>query len=802
MKMEKRIISIAVLTVLGMAIRSEAVTRYVDINSALPVQPFTSWGTAADNIRDAINLSSDGDEIFVADGSYINSAVGLDVTKDIMIRSVGGPLVTIIDGNGGRCLDLGNNACVISGFTIKNGHSSSGGGPSYDKGGGIYCSGIIPFVTNCIITANATGGNSDARGGGVYGGTVVDCIISNNITVGSGGGMSDGVSIDCVISDNSAGYGGGRSYGASYGCTFSNNVANFTTSSGGTVYELGEGGGIYGGVASNCTFIGNTSNSRGGGIAKGEAYNSTFSKNTTRFGGGGMSESKGVNCTFSANTAGSYGGGAHQSELELCIISGNISSDRGGGISESTASFSTIIDNVATNHGGGAHGGVYTNCVFTDNTAISGAGGGLFFCNAYNCEISGNKANGNGGGVYNSSAIWNCTINGNTSAAGDGGGIFYGTIYNSIVWNNTAGATGDDMLYGTSYNTCSPDLIHGVDGNTTNEPSFIGAGTGDYHLENNSPCIDTGTNAYAVGSVDLDGNPRIANGTIDMGAYEYVSVPGEIAVSGPSGNLTDGGGEAFGNQAAGVSKVLTFTVSNEDAGDLMGLIISLDGEGATAFETGSFDTTSLGDSESTTFRVTYTPLSVGSHTAAVHIASNDPDENPFDITLTGTGLANTDTDPGSDAWEAANGFDPNTSGDVMTLDSDGDGSSDIMEIYQGTERYPVASSPLVDGFAVMALGEPEDGNGLFGVSASNGVLKVRYRRSTTQTAVDAQGVWLPNLMENNWLYSGESYSGAVVTVTENVISNGPAFEIIEAASEVTSGDTGALFFTLELSPNE
>ncbi len=72
--------------------------------------------------------------------------------------------------------------------------------------------------------------------------------------------------------------------------------------------------------------------------------------------------------------------------------------------------------------------------------------------------------------------------------------------------------------------------LYSENGNIGTDPQFIDPENGDYRLQSNSPCIDSGTTVELFD--DLDGNPRPKDvpgvgvdgeGAFDMGAYEYQS---------------------------------------------------------------------------------------------------------------------------------------------------------------------------------------------------------------------------------------------------------------------------------------
>ena len=138
----------------------------------------------------------------------------------------------------------------------------------------------------------------------------------------------------------------------------------------------------------------------------------------------------------------------------------------------------------------------------------------------------------------------------------------------------------------------------------------------------------------------------------------------EMAVEQPPGtNIPDGGSQSFA-APAGRNSSITFTIRNTGTDDLTGLTTSLDGTDAADFTVTAGPSAPVsGPNGTTTFTLRFAPATAGAKTAALHIASNDADENPFDIALTGQALSttvDTDNDGLNDAAEyqmAGLGFD-------------------------------------------------------------------------------------------------------------------------------------------------
>jgi hypothetical protein len=216
----------------------QLVIHAVDVNSSNPAAPYSTWGTAATNIQDAVNAASLGDVVLVADGVYsaggkviagdLTNRVALD--RPVTVVSVNGYANAVIQGqwdpasaNGPgavRCAWVGDGA-VLNGFTLRKGATRGTGITTVQSGGGACCASTKGTVSNCVLTNNSA----------VY-----------------GGGISYGTLNNSLVVSNAASYGGGA---------YRANLNNCTVVYNHIVQSVSRGAGTYDGITRNCIVLGN-----------------------------------------------------------------------------------------------------------------------------------------------------------------------------------------------------------------------------------------------------------------------------------------------------------------------------------------------------------------------------------------------------------------------------------------------------------------------------------------------------------------------------------------------------------------
>jgi hypothetical protein len=171
------------------------------------------------------------------------------------------------------------------------------------------------------------------------------------------------------------------------------------------------------------------------------------------------------------------------------------------------------------------------------------------------------------------------------------------------------------------------------------------------------------------GSTIAIGSPLNDTVAYDKGyAYVFNAFPELVVEVQPSNtNLGDGGSRSFGTSVTGSTTSMTFTVKNIGYNDLTLTgtpKVAVSGTHGSMFVITAQPTSPItAPTGTTTFTVQFLPISGGVKTAALSIPSNDADESPYDINLTGTALAftdDTDADGLNDASEfqmAALGYD-------------------------------------------------------------------------------------------------------------------------------------------------
>ncbi len=221
----------------------------------------------------------------------------------------------------------------------------------------------------------------------------------------------------------------------------------------------------------------------------------------------------------------------------------------------------------------------FINCVFIDNEAglVPFEGSGRIFLGGglandrgaptlTNCLFFGNKALQDGGAIYHLGAaggqqppfpemtLFNCTIADNT-AGGLGGGVrnLESATFNAdncIFYDNIDkdGQIETSQIFGGTDVNVNYSDIEGLDqitgtGNIDDDPDFVNAASGDYRLQDTSPCINAGDpddSIIPVDEFDLDNNADNTEPTpeldllmrvqalVDMGAYENDACPWDL----------------------------------------------------------------------------------------------------------------------------------------------------------------------------------------------------------------------------------------------------------------------------------
>jgi hypothetical protein len=365
---------------------------------------------------------------------------------------------------------------VLDGFAIVDAQASG-------DGGGLYVRRASVDVRHCVFDAN-----SADRGGAVYVGaggraSLTNCTFANNEGRSSGGALFVGHGAEVSVTSS----------------VFAENVA----SSGGAI-EIDNGAVEVG----DCVFSANEAGFRGGALAVGPGSQvaiagSAFdlNKNFSVRGGAISSDSAVVSIDvsgFSENQASA--GGA------LYVIGGTVAVAR-----------TWFSDNQATSVGGavcaeGSAAVSFTNSVFARNSCTDSTG-----------EARGGAAYAGG----ESLTLMNCTLWANQSQGSGqaGGGAIYlasGALQgtNTIVWGNQPNGVQDTdgpVSTWASFSSLQDGAGPAEHQNKEDDPAFLGGSPFDLRLENDSECVNAGTEEGAP-QIDIAGQPRI--GRPDIGAFE------------------------------------------------------------------------------------------------------------------------------------------------------------------------------------------------------------------------------------------------------------------------------------------
>ena len=456
--------------------RAAAETRYVS-PSGLHVAPFTNWAEASTNIQSAIDACAAGDVVVVTNGTYAPAAT-VRVTNGVTLASLNGRDTVVLDGS---ALSPTQDAVFLQ-FGTLDGIAVSNAPRHGVKSeyGAIYNSLITHSRSNGIdsyttprIASNSTlvVTNTVVRKSGAIG--IFTCAVDTRI---------DG----CTIAE-SASTGVSLQQNDTTGVVQVPRVSNFI-------------------IRASAV----SSNRNSGIMLAFLNFDGSLPDVPVRIEDCRIEDNVGVNGGGVADAGGSSTDRSSGVRMTRCLIRHNQANGNGGGVFFSKNRSPQIGYSIVEN-----------------NYAIED-GGGVFMWSgeAFSCLIRENVAADIGGGTVWGTVRNNTILNNSSRLAG---GCYQSDVGNSIVYYNTASISPNISGGSISYSCVTP-LVSGK-GNIMEPPRL--SGYRNWRLVPSSPCIDVGGFEFAGGDYDLEDDPRIWGGGVDMGCDEFYppGLGGPLAVA-------------------------------------------------------------------------------------------------------------------------------------------------------------------------------------------------------------------------------------------------------------------------------
>lgn len=262
-----------------------------------------------------------------------------------------------------------------------------------------------------------------------------------------------------------------------------------------------DGGGIWNDgtiTATNLDVTECEANTNGGGV---------WNSGTVEHTGGAISDNE----TIASSGGGIYNGGTY--EPTEVTVDGNVSVGNGAGAQVAIGGTLTVVRSTFSNNDPIGIANVTGGTVNVDNSTLSGNTTGFYNAGFGSAEFLHSTISNNSFGIIT-----------------EAGSVL--NIQNCIVATNTSGDTDNEPgdivsngynIFGSSTNPITPGTGDQFDvGNATLKLGPLqdnGGPTFTHALLTNSVALNAGTNAGAP-ETDQRGEPRIVNGTIDIGAYE------------------------------------------------------------------------------------------------------------------------------------------------------------------------------------------------------------------------------------------------------------------------------------------